>query len=200
MQKLNLFQIEKKLTSMNKKIFTSQDIILLSKAKRQTVASFLSYNVKKNRIIRLKNGMYGFKENFISQYLIANALYRPSYVSFETAMSYYQIIPETVYSMTSVTTKSTREFETNNTLFVYHKIEKETFIGYILKKIEGEQIYIATPEKALADYCYFIYLHKKKWNDRINLRKINLRKIREYLLCFQKPNLIINTKKYITNL
>ena len=200
MQKLNLFQIEKKLTSMNKKIFTSQDIILLSKAKRQTVASFLSYNVKKNRIIRLKNGMYGFKENFISQYLIANALYRPSYVSFETAMSYYQIIPETVYSMTSVTTKSTREFETNNTLFVYHKIKKETFIGYILKKIEGEQIYIATPEKALADYCYFIYLHKKKWNDRINLRKINLRKIREYLLCFQKPNLIINTKKYITNL
>jgi len=115
-------------------------------------------------------------------------------------MSFYGIIPETVYTMTSVTTKPTRKFESEKTLFAYHKIKKEAFIGYALTKIEDEQIYIATAEKALADYCYYIYLHKKKWNDRIYLENINFKKLKAYLLCFQKPNLIINTKKYITNL
>ncbi|PIV09981.1 hypothetical protein COS31_04325 [Candidatus Roizmanbacteria bacterium CG02_land_8_20_14_3_00_36_15] len=200
MQKLNLFQIEKKLIEINRKVFTSQDIILLSGAKRRAMESFLSYNVRKNKIIRLKNGVYGLKKGYISHYLIANKLYQPSYVSFETALSYYHIIPETVYSVTSSTTKSTREFEVNNASFIYHKIKKEAFIGYILQKIESEQVFIATPEKALADYCYFVYLDKKNWNDRIDLRKINLKKFREYLTCFKKPNLILNIRKYITNL
>lgn len=200
MQKLNLFQIEKKLLEINKKVFTSQDIILLSGANRRAVEGFLSYNVRKNKLIRLKNGVYGLQRGYISQYIIANMLYRPSYLSFETALSYYGIIPETVYSFTSATSKSTREFITDSVSFKYYKIKKDAFTGYLLQKIEGEQILIATPEKALADYCYFVHLGKKSWNDRSDLKKINILKFKEYLLLFGKTNLIPFIKKYIPNL
>lgn len=200
MQKLNLFSIEKKLLEINKKVFTSQDIVLLSGAKRRAVESFLSYNARKNKIIRLKNGVYGIKKGYISQYLISNTLYRPSYLSFETALSYYSIIPETVYSFTSATSKPTREFITGSVSFEYHKIKKEAFTGYFLQKIEGEQIFIATPEKALADYCYFVYLGKKSWNDRSDLKEVNIPKFKQYLMLYSKTNLILFIKKYISNL
>lgn len=198
MQKLNLFQVEKRLQEINKKIFTSQDIILLFGAKRRAVEAFLSYNLRKEKIIRLKNGVYAIKKSYLSPFLIANHLYQPSYISFETALSYYHLIPETVYNFFSATTKPTRQFEANNSAFIYHKIKKEAFLGYVVEKIEGESVFIATPEKALADYCYFIYLKKKRWNDRINLQEINFKKLKEYLKSFKKPNLIPYIKNYIS--
>jgi predicted transcriptional regulator of viral defense system len=200
MQKLNLFQIENKLLTINKKVFTPQDIALLFGAKRRAIEAFLSYNVKKGKILRLKNGIYAIKKTYLSPFLIANHLYKPSYISFETALSYYHLIPETIYSFISATTKPTRQFEANHLAFIYHKIKKEAFLGYVVEKIEGESVFIATPEKALADYCYFIYLQKKGWNDRIDLKKIDFQKLKEYLNIFQKPNLIFYIKKYIKNL
>ena len=45
-------------------------------------------------------------------FLIANKIYNPSYVSFEMALSYYRLIPEGVYSITSATAKKTIKFKT----------------------------------------------------------------------------------------
>lgn len=67
------------------------------------------------------------------EYLLANILYQPSYISLEFALSYYSLIPESVYLITSVTTKPTREFAVGKLFFSYQTIKKQAFVGYVPK-------------------------------------------------------------------
>jgi predicted transcriptional regulator of viral defense system len=200
MQKLNLFSLEEKLSELQKKVFTPQDLVLFFGASKRAVEGFLSYNTTKNKIIRLRKGLYALKKAYVSLYLVANKIYQPSYISFETALSFYSLIPEIVYSMTSATPKPTREFEANGVAYSYHTIKKEAFTGYTLDTIEDNKVYIATPEKATADYCYFIFLRKRNWNDRFDKEKINIFRLRHYLKLFKKDQLLPFTKQYFPNL
>ena len=198
MTKLNLLNIEKKLRAMQKTIFTPQDLILVFGASKRAVNGFLSYNTKKNKIIKLKKSLYALKDEYISPYLIANNSYLPSYISFETALSFYHLIPEAVYSVISATTKTSRDWTINESNYLYRTIKKEAYTGYVLKVIEDNQIQIATPEKALADYLYFIYLGKiKTWNDRLDMRSIDKKILKEYLLLFTNKKFINFSKKYL---
>src|ERR1700690_2530920 len=87
-------------------------------------------------------------------FLIANKLYSPSYVSFEMALSYYDLIPEGVYSITSAAGKKTTKFKTPIGEFAYRKIKPELLFGYRLQK-QGKQRYkLAEMEKAVLDYLY----------------------------------------------
>lgn len=199
MQKLNLFSLEEKLNEFQKKIFTPQDLILFFGASKRAVEGFLSYNTTKKKLIRLRNGLYALKRNYPSLYLIANKIYEPSYISFETALSFYSLIPETVYSMTSATPKPTREFEANGVAFSYQTIKKQAFTGYVLERIEEEKVYIAIPEKATADYCYFMFLGKRNWNDRFAVGKIDRAKLKHYLSFFENDRLLLFSKNYFPN-
>ena len=113
--------------------------------------------VKNGYLIKLKNGFYAFserKDKLLNEH-IAFLLYQPSYLSLEWALSKYNLIPEIVYSLTSVTTRSPRIFKNELGSFIYRSIKKELFWGY--RKIkENNQIYLlAEPEKALCDFLYF---------------------------------------------
>ncbi len=107
-------------------------------------------------IIRLKNGMYVASPEEtgvgLSNELIANHLYGPSYVSRESALRYYGLIPEAVYTTTSMTTKHTRLFENATGRYDYRQCSKEYFpIGVSMQEYNGINYLIATPEKALCD-------------------------------------------------
>lgn len=198
MTKLNLLDVRKKLVEMKKTVFTPQDIILIFGATKRAVNGFLSYNSKKNRIIKLKKSLYALKDEYISPYLIANKAYSPSYISFESAFSYHHLIPETVYSITSATSKTSRDLIINEINYLYRTIKKEAYTGYVLKVIEDNQIQIATPEKALADYLYFIYLGKiKTWNDRLDIKSIDKKRLKECLLLFSNKKFLNFSKKYL---
>ena len=198
MIKLNLLKLQEKLGQWKKNIFTPQDLKLFFGARKRAINGFLSYNSKRNRIIKLKKKLYSFKINPLNPYLIANLVYKPSYISFETALSYYHVIPETVYSITSATSQTSRNWTIKNIDYLYRKIKKSAYCGYSLKSIEGDLVLIATPEKALADYCYFFFLGKiKEWNNRIDLKKINIQKTKKYLILFQNGKLIKFIKKYL---
>lgn len=111
---------------------------------------------KNGEIIRLKRGLYicapevtGKK---LSTELIANHLYAPSYISMSSALRYYGLIPEAVYTTQSMTLKHTRDFDTPVGRFEYTHISRETFsIGLSSVKKEGYAFVMATPEKALCD-------------------------------------------------
>lgn len=198
MIKLNLLDVRNKLVEIKRSVFTPQDLIMMSGAKKRAVSGFLSYNTKKNKIIKLKKSLYALKKEYISPYLIANRSYLPSYISFETALSYHHLIPETVYSITSATTKTSRDWTINGANYLYRTIKKEAYTGYVLKVVEDNQIQIATPEKALADYLYFIYLGKiKTWNDRLDIRSIDKKRLKEYLLLFANKKFLNFSKKYL---
>lgn len=190
MKKLNLHETEEKLLFGNIKIFTPQDLMIMFGANKRAVEGFLSYNVKKGAFVRLKKGLYALKRNLPSEFALANRIYSPSYISLDSALSFYNLIPETVYAVTSITTKLTREFEILNRLFEYRKIKKEAYTGYIPKTVSGEVVFIATPEKAVADFLYFVYLGKRVFNERLRLKKVNSLRLRNNLGLFDQKKLI----------
>ena len=93
-------------------------------------------------------------------YELAQYIYGPSYISMESALSFHKLIPETVYTITSVTNKRAKEFKTPLGIFSYlHLPIKNFYTGVKLIKESGSQFFIATPWKAICDY---IFCYKKK--------------------------------------
>ncbi len=111
----------------------------------------------KNYVTKLINRWYLFADEPVDEkllYLIANRIYAPSYVSLESALAYYRLIPEGVYTVTSATTLPTKSFETIVGRFSYRHLRPALFFGYRLATVRGQQIKIAEPEKVILDYLY----------------------------------------------
>ena len=188
-KKLNPIKVEKILKSKKILLFTPLEFQRIFEVSLSATQKFLTRYSKKDFLTKLRAGLYTLTDNFPPPYLIANKLYQPSYISLEYALSYYQIIPETVYTITSVTTKTTREFRVRGILYTYQKIKKEAFCGYRPMKIDNQTVCIAEPEKALVDYLYFIDLQKREPNDRLNLSKISKKKVLTYAKLFKRKSL-----------
>ena len=85
---------------------------------------------------------------------IANRIYSPSYISLESALSYYHLIPESVYGITSISTRKTYHFRTSIGEFIYRTLKPPLFFGYDLIKFHEKYLKMASMEKALLDYFY----------------------------------------------
>ena len=112
--------------------------------------------VKEGKIFSLTRGLYEDNEGASPLYL-ANAIYGPSYVSFNYALMYYGLIPERVYDVTSATTEKLKRkaFKNRFGSFSYRDIPLEAF-PYGIKVIkEGDYTFMmASKEKALCDRLY----------------------------------------------
>jgi len=189
-KKLNRLEVEEKLKSLRVYLFTPQEFTGIFGVSGNTASLFLSRNIKSGLFIKLRNKYYVLKDSNPSLYFIANKLYQPSYISLEKALAHYGIIPETVYTITSITAKPTREFETPKGVFSYQKVKQKFFIGYVPKQIEGNVVLFAESEKALADYLYFVDLKKISLNDRLDLRSVKREKLVKYAKIFERPSLL----------
>lgn len=107
---------------------------------------------KKGDLIRLKRGLYIVAKGHQNRFLVANHLYGPSYVSCESALRYYGLIPEHVESVTSVTTLRSKTFDNALAHYTYQHLPEEYYQCDISIRTEGDVSFqIASPEKALAD-------------------------------------------------
>lgn len=147
--------------------------------------------------VKLRNGLYALRMDPPHDLEIANRLYEPSYVSFEYALAYYGMIPETVYSVTSATTRITREFSVQNRSYEYSRIKKKAYTGYRLMKVDTAKALMAVPEKALADYCYFVDLRLKSLNERLRPGKLNAKEAFGYAELFDRPSLLRLVKEIL---
>ncbi|MCD8313241.1 MAG: hypothetical protein LUC24_03690 [Bacteroidales bacterium] len=107
-------------------------------------------------IIRLKRGLYVVRpqrsDRPLSTELIANHIYAPSYVSKSSALRYYGLIPEAVYTIQSMTVKQSRSFDTVLGRFDYSQIGRDVFhVGIRSVVDDGIAFMMASPEKALCD-------------------------------------------------
>ena len=114
--------------------------------------------IKKGYIIRLRQGYYAFSEYKnkpdYSRYF-ANQIYRPSYISLHTALSFYGMIPEAVVQITSVTSLKTASFINDIAEYTYQNVKEKIMFGYVLKPMaDNRTIKLASPEKALLDLLY----------------------------------------------
>lgn len=110
-------------------------------------------------IVKIRNGLYA-RTDFemrgdLDRFLVAKNLYEPSYVSLHSALKYYNIIPESVYTVTSLTTRKTQEFSFNHTTYSFQKLKQKLFFGFSPVEWRGETFLMASPEKALLDLAYF---------------------------------------------
>lgn len=125
-------------------------------SERKYVRNKISSLEDEGKIIRLKRGLYvaspEFSDKLLSLNLIANHLYGPSYVSCQSALAYYGLIPERVYGVTSMTMKHSRKFTNSLGTFDYIRCEQDIFaIGLDMQRESDVSFVIATPEKALCD-------------------------------------------------
>ena len=183
-----------------RKIFSGKQIIGL----REIMVVFpqfdrrrLSEWQKKGYIQKIINGYYIFTDIEIDELFLmrlANTIYPHSYISLETAFGYYSLIPESVYRITSCSSRKTKVFDTKVASFSYSSISTEYFFGYVLEK-SSENILIASPEKAVLDWLYFrrgfdeddFYELRLNIDEYSNL--IDEKKIVKYLKTFQSNSL-----------
>ncbi len=170
-------------------IFNANDIRALFGVSAVATASLLHRYKKQGFILQIKRGLYVFPDALPPDIYIANKLYSPSYISLEFALSYYGVIPETVYEITSVTTKATRRFETLGKIFSYRKIKRAAYTGYGTEKQRGISFYIADAEKAFVDVNYLRLINKQKPISRFHKEKINPEKALRYAKLFDNTKL-----------
>ncbi|HEY4788653.1 MAG TPA: hypothetical protein VIH57_21530 [Bacteroidales bacterium] len=125
----------------------------------------------KGYILKLRNGWYCFSdlekgESF--SFFVANRIYSPSYVSLESALSYYNIIPEAVYSVCSVTSNKTTVFNTPVGEMRYNTLKPGLFFGYEITQFNEKPVKIAYPEKAVLDFLYI----RKQYNTKEELTQL----------------------------
>jgi predicted transcriptional regulator of viral defense system len=137
--------------------------------------------------------------------MIANKIYDPSYISFEMALSYYDLIPETVYQITSASSRKTQAFKTDLASFSYRKIKPELMFGYALQKLGSYNFKIAEPEKAVLDFFYLNSRLKSEGDFeelRINAdefqKKVNVGKLKKYLKLFSNKSLERRINNFLT--
>lgn len=108
---------------------------------------------QKRLIRRLINGKYALSISSVSEFKIAQFILSPSYISLESALSFYGIITGFSYSITSITTKATKTYVIDKKEFNYSHLAPKLLWGYE----KQEDFIIATKEKAFLDYCYLSF-------------------------------------------
>ena len=160
---------------------------------------------KKDYILKLTSNYYIFRDAEIDDpfvRMIANKIYSPSYVSLESALSYYGFIPEAVFQITSITSRKTHNIQTDISNFNYRSIHKRLFWGYSLNTKTSYRFFIADPEKTILDYLYLNphlddikSLKELRFNQGIFNNLLNVTKLKKYLKIFSHTRLLKTTTK-----
>jgi len=163
---------------------------------------------KKNYIKKIRQGFYIFSDLEIDEqalFIIANRIHEPSYISLEMALSFYGLIPEAVYGITSVTSQKTRTIKTPIGGFTYRHLKPELLFGYELRECDGHHYRMAETEKAVLDYLYFnskIKDEESFMGARFNTdefkKRVNMEKFNKYLAAFNNKALAKRVKKFLT--
>ena len=155
---------------------------------------------RKGLLIKLRNEHYAFPEYrrvpSFAQY-VANQIYKPSYISQQSALSIYGMIPEEVVQLTSVSTLKTAHFINPFGTFHYQNVKDSLYFGYEISAMpDGKGVLLATPEKALLDLLYLNPFYKTE-QDMEELRldldfmkyELNMSRFSDYLSRFSSHSL-----------
>lgn len=144
--------------------YTKQNLGLALGKNEDSLDYWIKTMIHNQVILPLKKGLYvssdyldlikakGETEAYL-EYL-ASIIRSPSYLSLEYVLAKYNLIPEAVFAITSITSKTTRAYQSTLTTFYYRNLKAKLFTGFFEKNF-GKQTYkIALPAKALFDYLY----------------------------------------------
>lgn len=181
--KTNYIYFKKSVEDTGKTFFTVADFKKFYLSSRENLRVLLSIWSKKGLIYHLGKGFYSFNLSRVDYLALANAADTFSYISFEYGLYYYNLIDQVPSVVTCATKKRSRIIKMSNWSFEYSHLKQDLFFGYELKN----KVYIASPEKALADLIYLVSRGKRSADfSSLEKKKINQKKLREVLKKFPK--------------
>ncbi len=154
MTKINAFQLRKTIP------FEEFDYTLLTNAlsSYSGVRQKINELLKAGIITRVKKGLYTFGPEYnqkpVCKEVLANLIYGPSCISLEYALSYHGLIPERVDTITSVTPKRDKEFQTPLGNFTYRYLGADKY-PHGIEQVwidQNHPVLMASQEKAVCDY------------------------------------------------
>ena len=170
-------ELIEKTGSLGKEVFTVKDLKKLFPGE-----SNLKTAVKRLKdagvIVSVARGMYSLQGKSLNIEKLANQIYYPSYISFESALATYGVMNQGLYQITLATNRHSKKINLAGTICEYIKIKESLFFGFTL--IKG--VYLAEPEKAFLDELYLLTLGKRPVNYREwYLKELDKTKIKKYL-------------------
>ncbi len=162
---------------------------------RDAMSRKVALLVKKGWLLRLKKGLYlvltdisTLGSNDLPEYVIAQALHKDSYVSFENALQYHGLFDQMLSTVGSVTTTYARKHTVQQTTYVFSRVKQDLYFGFTEEVIGSYRVSIAEKEKALLDMLYF--------KTSVHTVSIVLEKLREYTHRFDGEKLQQYTRHY----
>ena len=153
--------------------------------------------VNSGRIYQLRRGLYSIAPPYQKikphPFLVANRLQRASYVSLQSALAFYGLIPEIVNITVSITAGRPERLETPLGIFEFRHIKSNLLFGYQMTDLVGQSTLVATPEKALLDLVYLQpggesskYVHELRLQ---NLDHLDLDVLKKHSKVFDSPKM-----------
>lgn len=172
--KTDYLQFKQNLENTGKTYFQFSDLEKFYSHHSGSLKTLLSHWAKRGAIYGLKRGFYTFDIIRVDYLHLANNIYGDSYISFEYALYFHNLINQVPSTITLVTQKRSRTITVSNWTFEYTHLKNELMFGYELK----DKIYIATPEKALVDLFYLMARGKRLFEtDSLEKGKINFKNL-----------------------
>lgn len=163
------YRMLQKIMKLRKEYFNVPDLEKIFRQNRATLYVTLSRYVKEGWLRRIKAGIYQLSSSSANVERIANQMYYPSYLSFESALAKYGVLSQVPYTFTFATCKRTKNMTVRGNEVVFRQLKKELFFGY---KLSGG-LYTAQIEKALLDELYLVSRGKSS----VNLAELDLKRI-----------------------
>lgn len=177
-------------------------LLMAGNANPENIRQQLSRWTKSGRLYQLRRGLYviapPYQKTKPHPFLIANRLQRASYISTQSALAFYGLIPDTIQATTSVTAGRPERSETPFGLFIYRHVKPELLSSYQMIELFGQnapvqQALIAKPEKALLDLVYLqpggdqpAYLQELRLQ---NLDRMDIEELTRQVEIFNTPKL-----------
>jgi len=202
MERYNLAVLTKKIFDSGFTFFTFKTLKDVLKIKKEsTLFNVIKKLLKAEVLIKIEKNKYLLKNAEVNDFSLANFIYQPSYISFESALNFYGVLPQFPYEISSATPKKTLRKIFQEKVFSYTHIKRELFWGYEKK----ENFIIAFLEKALLDQLYIASKGYKKINlDEYDLSQIDISRLKRYLKKYpqtrQFRKVIKTLKKHIPNI
>ncbi len=176
-------------------------MLLAGKVNPDIVRLQLTRWTKSGRLYQLRRGLYALAPPYQKvkphPFLIANQLQRASYVSCQTALAFYGLIPDIVHATLSATTGRPGRWETPLGVFEFRHVKQNLLSGYRMIDLNrmqpSQHALVATPEKALLDLVYLQpggdhpdYLRELRLQ---NLERLDLEALQKQAEGFNTPKL-----------
>ena len=151
--------------SWPKSFISTTDLASITGKSDPALYAFVNRALKDESLVHISRGLFlipsMYNKRVVDCFELAQVIYGPSFISCESALSHHGLIPETVYTITSVTTKRSRDVSTPLGIFSYKKIPKDHFLVGVERVVRESGIFfVARFWRAIAD---LIFIAHKEW-------------------------------------